>query len=116
MLVFPGSAVDWWALGVCLFEFMTGIPPFNDETPQAVFHNILNRDIPWPEGEEELSDTAKEAIDSLLTFDPSLRPTGSSVMKMKLFDHIDWDKLLEAEPPFLPQPDSLTDTCYFQGK
>lgn len=40
---FTGSGVDWWALGVCLYEFMTGIPPFNDETPQAVFQNILNR-------------------------------------------------------------------------
>lgn len=38
-----GAAVDWWSLGVCLFEFMTGIPPFNDETPQQVFENILNR-------------------------------------------------------------------------
>lgn len=35
--------VDWWALGVCLFEFLTGVPPFNDETPQLVFQNILNR-------------------------------------------------------------------------
>uniref|UniRef100_A0A8C3HRV0 non-specific serine/threonine protein kinase n=1 Tax=Chrysemys picta bellii TaxID=8478 RepID=A0A8C3HRV0_CHRPI len=38
-----GPAVDWWALGVCLFEFLTGIPPFNDETPQQVFQNILKR-------------------------------------------------------------------------
>ena len=38
-----GPEVDWWALGVCLYEFMTGIPPFNDETPQKVFDNILNR-------------------------------------------------------------------------
>lgn len=38
-----GTAVDWWSLGVCLFEFMTGIPPFNDETPQQVFENILSR-------------------------------------------------------------------------
>jgi serine/threonine-protein kinase greatwall len=38
-----GKAVDWWALGVCLYEFLTGIPPFNDETPQRVFENILNR-------------------------------------------------------------------------
>jgi len=35
--------VDWWALGVCLFEFMAGIPPFNDGTAQDVFNNILNR-------------------------------------------------------------------------
>lgn len=38
-----GKEVDWWALGVCLYEFMTGIPPFNDETPQKVFENILIR-------------------------------------------------------------------------
>lgn len=38
-----GKEVDWWALGVCLYEFMTGIPPFNDETPQKVFENILSR-------------------------------------------------------------------------
>lgn len=40
-----GPAVDWWALGVCLYEFMTGIPPFNDETPEKVFENILNKSI-----------------------------------------------------------------------
>ena len=40
---FPGPAVDWWSLGVCLFEFLTGLPPFNDETPELVFNNILNR-------------------------------------------------------------------------
>lgn len=38
-----GREVDWWALGVCMYEFMTGIPPFNDETPQKVFENILSR-------------------------------------------------------------------------
>ena len=35
--------MDWWALGVCLFEFLTGVPPFNDQTPDRVFENILNR-------------------------------------------------------------------------
>ncbi|PKU34915.1 serine threonine-protein kinase hypothetical protein [Limosa lapponica baueri] len=68
-----GSAVDWWALGVCLFEFLTGIPPFNDETPAQVFQNILKRDIPWPEGEEKLSDNAQNAIDILLTIDSTKR-------------------------------------------
>lgn len=68
-----GSAVDWWALGVCLFEFLTGIPPFNDETSTQVFQNILKRDIPWPEGEEKLSDNAQNAIDILLTIDTTKR-------------------------------------------
>ena len=38
-----GAPVDWWAVGVCLYEFLTGIPPFNDETPELVFQHILNR-------------------------------------------------------------------------
>ncbi|KAL0278932.1 UNVERIFIED_CONTAM: hypothetical protein PYX00_000609 [Menopon gallinae] len=111
-----GSAVDWWALGVCLFEFMTGIPPFNDETPQAVFNNILNRDIPWPEGDEVLSPAAIEAIDALLTLDPSLRPSGSTVTKLTIFKDIDWSRLLDMEAPFVPQPDDITDTAYFQAR
>jgi serine/threonine protein kinase len=37
-----GAAVDWWSLGVCLFEFLTGYPPFMDEAPEAIFKNILN--------------------------------------------------------------------------
>ena len=36
-----GAPVDWWALGVCLFEFLTGYPPFNDESEEAIFQNIL---------------------------------------------------------------------------
>lgn len=42
-----GPAVDWWALGVCFYEFLTGLPPFNDETPQKVFDNILNKSITY---------------------------------------------------------------------
>jgi len=41
--VCEGPAVDWWALGVCLYEFLVGFPPFTDETPELVFKNILNR-------------------------------------------------------------------------
>ena len=41
----PGS--DWWSLGALLFEFLTGIPPFNDETVEKIFDNILKLSIPW---------------------------------------------------------------------
>ncbi|XP_012272268.1 serine/threonine-protein kinase greatwall [Orussus abietinus] len=111
-----GPAVDWWALGVCLFEFCTGVPPFNDDTPQAVFANILARDVPWPEGEEALSKSAVEAIDVLLTLDQSIRPSAKDVRTMSLFKNFPWEEPQKATPPFVPQPDDNYDTYYFQAR
>ena len=68
-----GAAVDWWSLGVCLYEFMTGIPPFNDDSPSLVFDNILSLNIEWPDGEEALSRDAVDCIMALLCLDPSKR-------------------------------------------
>ncbi|XP_015269771.1 PREDICTED: serine/threonine-protein kinase greatwall [Gekko japonicus] len=111
-----GPAVDWWALGVCLFEFLTGIPPFNDETPPQVFQNILKRDIPWPEGEEKLSDNAQNAIDILLTID-SMKRAGLKELKLHPFFHgVDWDNLHNQTMPFIPQPNDETDTSYFEAR
>ncbi|XP_053913609.1 serine/threonine-protein kinase greatwall isoform X2 [Cuculus canorus] len=111
-----GSAVDWWALGVCLFEFLTGIPPFNDETPAQVFQNILKRDIPWPEGEEKLSDNAQNAIDILLTIDSTKRAGLKELKHHLLFHGVDWDNLQNQTMPFIPQPDDETDTSYFEAR
>uniref|UniRef100_A0A8C5TB12 Serine/threonine-protein kinase greatwall n=1 Tax=Malurus cyaneus samueli TaxID=2593467 RepID=A0A8C5TB12_9PASS len=111
-----GSAVDWWALGVCLFEFLTGIPPFNDETPTQVFQNILKRDIPWPEGEEKLSDNAQNAIDILLTVDTTKRAGLKELKHHPLFHGVDWDNLQNQTMPFIPQPDDETDTSYFDAR
>jgi len=38
-----GPAVDFWAVGVILYELVVGFPPFNAETPEEVFENILSR-------------------------------------------------------------------------
>ncbi|XP_003410581.1 serine/threonine-protein kinase greatwall isoform X1 [Loxodonta africana] len=111
-----GPAVDWWALGVCLFEFLTGIPPFNDETPQQVFQNILKRDIPWPEGEEKLSDNAQSAVDILLTIDDTKRAGIKELKHHPLFGDVDWENLQHQTMPFIPQPADETDTSYFEAR
>ncbi|XP_032090428.1 serine/threonine-protein kinase greatwall [Thamnophis elegans] len=111
-----GAAVDWWALGVCLFEFLTGIPPFNDETPQQVFQNILKRDIPWPEGEEKLSDNSQNAIDILLTVDSAKRAGLKELKLHPLFHGMDWDNLHNQTMTFIPQPNDETDTSYFEAR
>ncbi|XP_035507709.1 serine/threonine-protein kinase greatwall isoform X1 [Morone saxatilis] len=108
--------VDWWALGVCLFEFLTGVPPFNDETPQLVFQNILNRDIPWPEEEEELSVNSRNAIEILLTMDMTKRAGLKELKGHPLFEGLDWDNLQNQPMPFIPQPEDETDTSYFDAR
>ncbi|KAL1006319.1 hypothetical protein UPYG_G00070750 [Umbra pygmaea] len=108
--------VDWWALGVCLFEFLTGVPPFNDETPQLVFQNILNRDIPWPGGEEELSHNSRDAIEILLTMDMNKRAGLTELRSHDLFAGLDWDNLQNQTMPFIPQPEDETDTSYFDAR
>ncbi|XP_061569700.1 serine/threonine-protein kinase greatwall isoform X2 [Cololabis saira] len=108
--------VDWWALGVCLFEFLTGVPPFNDETPQLVFQNILNRDIPWPEGDEELSGDSRNAIEILLTMDMTKRASLKELKRHHLFDGLDWENLQNQPMPFVPQPEDETDTSYFDAR
>ncbi|XP_074660493.1 serine/threonine-protein kinase greatwall-like [Tubulanus polymorphus] len=112
-----GPEVDWWALGVCVFEFLTGVPPFNDQTANLVFQNILNRDIPWPEDEEEaLSDSACSVINDLLEIEPNSRPDASSLMNYRFFESINWDMLCESDAPFIPVPDDDTDTTYFEAR
>lgn len=111
-----GPAVDWWALGVCFYEFLTGIPPFNDETPQKVFDNILNKNIEWPEGDEALSAEAMEAVNLLLTMDPTERPAAKEVQQMAFFSCIDWDNIENEETPFVPNPEDPTDTGYFEAR
>ena len=39
--------IDYWTVGVILFEMLTGIPPFNDDTCEQIFDNIKNNKIPW---------------------------------------------------------------------
>uniref|UniRef100_A0A1A9W4F5 Serine/threonine-protein kinase greatwall n=1 Tax=Glossina brevipalpis TaxID=37001 RepID=A0A1A9W4F5_9MUSC len=111
-----GPAVDWWALGVCFYEFLTGLPPFNDETSQKVFENILSKNIEWPEDDEALTPQAVEAVDLLLTMDPAKRPSAKQVQQMPFFASIQWNNIENEEPPFLPNPDDPTDTAYFEAR
>lgn len=39
--------IDWWSIGVILFEMLVGRPPFNDDSVEMVFENIKFHRIPW---------------------------------------------------------------------
>lgn len=43
------SAVDWWTLGILVYEMLYGTTPFKGKNRNATFANILRDDVPFPE-------------------------------------------------------------------
>ena len=118
---------DWWSVGCIMFEFMFGFPPFNAESPEQVFDNILHRRIAWPD--EEDTDVSKDAIDligKLIQLDPRDRlgankeeafpQGGAEIQAHTWFSDINWDTLLEDEAQFVPAPEHPEDTEYFDSR
>eukprot|EP00116_Pleurobrachia_bachei_P001407 sb/3461669/ len=106
------AAADWWSFGICMYELLAGIPPFQDATITEIFRNILNLDIEWP---SEISENAKDCIKGLLKLEPTERLELPELRVHPFFKSVDWDNILSAEMPFVPTPDSETDTGYFDG-
>lgn len=115
---------DWWSIGCILFEFLFGYPPFNDDTPEKVFNNILYGDIQWPALSEEkfkhyCPDSARDLIEKLLVKDPTKRlGVGGSaeIMNHPYFEGINWDTLFDEEASFVPEPDHPESTDYFDPR
>jgi len=64
--------VDAWALGILLFEFLTGEPPFLSDTQTKTFSRIMKAQPDFP---EHISDGARDVITKLLVKDPAQRMT-----------------------------------------
>lgn len=58
-----GKGVDWWTLGVLIFEMLTGIDPFNAEDPIEIYQNILKGEIRFP---KKFNKNAKSLVRHLL--------------------------------------------------
>lgn len=69
------TAVDWWALGILLYEFITGYPPFWHQQPMEIYKQIVNKPITFPKTVDStpVSENAKDLIRQLCTVDRSKR-------------------------------------------
>lgn len=63
-----------------------------------------------------MSTSAVEAVELLLTMDPTERPAAKEVMQMPFFSCIDWENIGSEETPFVPNPETPTDTGYFEAR
>ncbi|KAG0204486.1 hypothetical protein BGX28_003580 [Mortierella sp. GBA30] len=109
------KTVDWWTLGVLLYEMLTGLPPFYDENIHEMYRKILQDELRFP---DEVSAEARSLLSALLTRDPNQRlgNNGSSAIKQhEFFKPISFPHLMakKIQPPFKPSVLSATDTSNF---
>ncbi|OTB00544.1 hypothetical protein M426DRAFT_26459 [Hypoxylon sp. CI-4A] len=111
------KTVDWWTLGVLLYEMLTGLPPFYDENTNEMYRKILSEPLHFPSA-DVVPPAAKDLLSKLLNRNPEERlgASGSAEIKAHPFFHaIDWRKLLQRkyEPTFKPFVADALDTAQF---
>ncbi|XP_062306324.1 microtubule-associated serine/threonine-protein kinase 3-like isoform X2 [Osmerus eperlanus] len=114
-----GKPVDWWAMGIILYEFLIGCVPFFGDTPEELFSQVVSDDIIWPDGDDALPADAQDLITRLLRQSPLERlGTGGAteVRQHSFFLGVDWNGLLRQKAEFIPQLEAEDDTSYFDTR
>jgi len=108
-----GEGVDWWSLGVILYECLVGYPPFYAEEPLQTCRKIVNykRTLKIPP-EAGLSKAAKDLIYKLICTHKT-RIGYSGITKHPFFAKCPWGKLETMRPPFIPDLKDGVDTSNF---
>nr|AML76713.1 putative LOV domain-containing protein [Moringa oleifera] len=101
------SAIDWWALGILLYEMLYGRTPFRGKNRQKTFANILRKDLTFPSS-IPVGLAARQLINALLNRDPGSRlgsNTGANEIKQHpFFRGINWPLIRGMSPPPLEIP------------
>jgi len=100
------KAVDWWSLGILLYELTVGIPPFYSQNVNEMYNKIQHGVLRFP---PFLSENCKSLIVALLNRDPKKRlGSRDDIEDIKVhpfFKDMSWQKLLakEIDPPYKPK-------------
>lgn len=99
------SAVDWWTLGILIYEMIFATTPFKGSTRQQTFNNVLTREVTFPD-QPRITPAGKEIITRLLHKSEAKRlgsQSGASEVKAhKWFVKLNWGLLRNDKPPIIP--------------
>ncbi|KAM3163428.1 Serine/threonine-protein kinase YPK1 [Lachancea thermotolerans] len=109
------KVVDWWTLGVLLYEMMTGLPPYYDEDVPKMYKKILQEPLRFPDGFDK---DAKDLLIGLLSRDPKRRLGFNGAEEIKshpFFSQLNWKRLWMKGyiPPYKPPVMNSLDTSNF---
>ena len=111
-----GPEIDWWSLGIIFYEMLIGHTPFYSKTINEVCYMIINHQkfLTFPK-RSKISDCAKDLLIKLLS-DSNSRIGKNGVNEIKdhpFFKGINWNKIKDMKPSFIPQIKSDCDVQYF---
>ncbi|KAG8044786.1 hypothetical protein GUJ93_ZPchr0149g29156 [Zizania palustris] len=105
-----GSAVDWWTLGIFLYELLHGATPFKGAGNRATLCNVIEQPLRFPSegGSASASSVARDLIRGLLVKDPHKRiafTRGATEIKQHpFFEGVNWALVRSLTPPSVPEP------------
>ncbi|CAK85654.1 unnamed protein product (macronuclear) [Paramecium tetraurelia] len=109
--------VDWWCLGIFLYEMLAGIDPFNDEDPMAIYQKILKGKVKYP---RNFDNEAKSLVKHLLEQDVTkrfgnLKNGVDDIKQHKWYETLNWKDLFakKLKPQYIPVIQSDYDTSNF---
>ena len=110
--------VDYWSLGCMLFESIAGYPPFSGATVDETWHNLKHwREVlqkpEWDEPQYFLSSRTWDLICRLVAATDRRFAGIAEIHRHQYFAEVDFSKLREQKPPFVPDLDSEVDAGYF---
>ncbi|KAN0004451.1 hypothetical protein ACTFIZ_010616 [Dictyostelium cf. discoideum] len=110
-----GKAVDWWSIGILMYDMMIGKPPFEHKNRALMQEKIISEKAKFP---KFVSSSARSLINGLLTKDPTKRLGANGAIEIKrhpFFKSIQWRKIENKEitPPFIPSTKGIDDISNF---
>lgn len=106
-----GLELDWWQVGVLLYEMLTGKTPFMDSSPYRLYEKVLTSspNLSYRVFDEDSSSLLRGLLAKL----PHQRPTQTQILAHPFFRPVNWSTLLSTQPPFVPVLTDPFDTSCF---
>ena len=112
-----GKPVDWWTMGILLYEMLVGVDPFSDDDPMSIYQKIVKGKIHFP---KDINKDAKSLIKHLLNSDTTkrfgcLKNGVKDIATHRFFEKFNWRKFVyqKMKAPYIPGIKSKSDTGNF---